>query len=241
MVTTALDFLLVSHNYQTLTAVAGGLQRIGISFDFVPTSEAGRDFIGRRKVDGVIVDLDVPGAQDLIHSIREGISNQGAVVFACLPSDNKSPAAVVSGATFFLQQPLTPESVASRVSAARNSMLQERRRYFRYPLSLAVHVTSNGVKQRAMITNLSEAGMAVHAAKPVQHPGVIEFVFELPSGDSIEGKGLIAWANNEGMIGVKFQILRGEGQEILQQWIRERLSQAPKDPSPSDRARVPEN
>jgi DNA-binding response OmpR family regulator len=236
--TTALDFLLVSNNYQTLTAVADGLQRIGASFDFVPTTEAGRDFIGRRKVDGIIVDLDLPGAQDLIHSIRQGLSNQNAVVFACLPGGTKSPAAAVTGATFFLQHPLTPESVASRVSAAQGSMLQERRRYFRYPLSLAVRVTSNGVEQRAMMTNLSEAGMALRTTKAVQRPEIVEFVFKLPSGDSIAGKGMIAWANSEGMAGVKFQILRDDGQQILQKWLQECQRNAPEDPGPGTFRRV---
>ena len=99
--TTVLEFLLISNNYETLTAVAGGLRQIGASFDFAPTSEAGREYIGRRKLDGIIVDLDVPGAEDLILSVRQGISNRSVVVFACLPSGNKSPVAVVAGATFF--------------------------------------------------------------------------------------------------------------------------------------------
>ena len=232
--TTALEFLLISNNYETLTAVAGGLQQIGASFDFAPTSEAGRDYIGRRKLDGIIVDLDVPGAEDLILSVRQGISNRSVVVFACLPSGNKSPVAVVAGATFLLPQPLTPESVASQVLAARSSMLQERRRFFRYPLSLPVQLTLNGVEQRSMMTNLSEGGMAVYIVKPVEHPRMIEFAFELPSGDSISGKGSIAWANNEGMLGIKFQFLRGKGEEILQKWLWERQSSARKDSGPSD-------
>jgi hypothetical protein len=236
--TTALEFLLISNNYQTLTAVADGLRQIGASFDFASTSEAGRDYIGRRKVDGIIVDLDVPGAHDLIRSIRQGTSNRGAVVFACLPSGDTSPVALVAGATFLLSQPLTPESVASQVSAARNSMVRERRRYFRYPLSLPVHLTSNGVEQRAMMTNLSEGGMAVYIVKPVEYPRMIEFTFELSSGDSIAGKGSIAWANDEGMLGIKFQFLRGQGEEILQKWLRERQSITPKDSGPGDHRRT---
>ena len=239
--TTALDFLLISNNYETLTAVAGGLKQIGASFDFVPTSEAGRDFIGRRKVDGIIVDLDVPGAQDLILSIRLGMSNRGAVVFACLPRVNKSPVAVATGTTFLLPQPLTPESVASQVSAARNSMLQHRRRFFRYPLSLPVHLTSNGAEQRAMMTNLSEGGMAVYIVKLDEHPRMIEFGFELPSGDSVAGKGSIAWANNEGMLGIKFLLLYGREEEILQKWVRERQSSTPEDSGPGNYRRSPEN
>lgn len=131
--TKALAFLLIANNYQTLTAVADGLRQVGAGFDFASTSEAGEEYVGRRKVDGIIVDLDVPGAHDLIRSIRQGTSNRGAVVFACLPSDNESPVAVVTGATFLLSRPLTPESVASQVSAARSSMLREHGAFFDTP------------------------------------------------------------------------------------------------------------
>jgi PilZ domain len=222
----ALEFLLVSNNYHTLTAVSGGLKQVGASFDFAPTCEAGREYIGRRRVDGVIVDLGVPGAHDLINSIRQGISNRGAVVFACLPKGENSPVAVVTGATYLLTDPLTPDSVAAHVSAARNAMLRERRRYFRYPLSLPVHLTSNGVVQRAMMSNLSEGGMAVYAPQPVEHPTMVEFAFELPSGHSIAGKGSIAWANSESALGIKFVFLRGQGEEILHKWLRERPASA---------------
>lgn len=230
----ALEFLLVSNNHRTLTVVADALQQVGARFDFASTSDGGRDYVGRRKVDGVIVDLDVPGARDLIFAIRRGTSNRNAVVFACLPSDTESPVALVAGATFLLPQPLTLESVASHVSAARSSMLQERRRYFRYPLSVPVYITSKAGEQRAMMTNLSEGGMAVCTLKPVEYPTMIEFSFELPSGEKIAGKGSVAWANDEGMLGVKFQFLRGQGEEILRKWLQERQSTTPEDSGSSD-------
>jgi hypothetical protein len=222
----ALEFLLVSNNYHTLTAVSGGLKQIGVSFDFTSTSEAGREYIRRRRVDGVIVDLRVRGGHDLINSIRQGISNRGAVVFACLPSGESSPVAVVTGATYLLPDPLTPDSVANRVSIARSAMLCERRRYFRYPLSLSVHLTMNGVERRAMVSNLSEGGMAVYSARPVERLTTVEFAFELPSGHSIAGKGSIAWANSQSALGIKFVSLRGQGEEILHKWLRERPASA---------------
>ena len=87
--TAALEFLLISNDHHTLTVVADGLQQIGMRFNFAPTSEGGRDFIDRHKVDGIIVDLDVPGAQELILSVRHGASNRDAAIFACLPRSGK--------------------------------------------------------------------------------------------------------------------------------------------------------
>jgi hypothetical protein len=159
--TTALDLLLVSNSHHTLAAVTGGLKEIDATLNFASSSEAARDHIARRRVDGIIVDLDLPGAQDLILSIRKGVSNRGAVVFA-----------------------------------------------------------AGGTEEQAMMTILSEGGMAAYCVKPLEHAGTIDFNFDLPTGDTITGKGSVAWANNEGMFGIKFQFLRGEGEEMLQRWLR---------------------
>lgn len=217
----ALEFLLVSNNHKTLAAVAGGLEQIGIKFNFAPTSEAGRDYVGRRKVDGVIVDLDVPGAQELIFSIRHGNSNPSAAVFACLPRSEGSPVAVVPGATVLLPHPLTAESVASLVSAARTSMLGERRRYFRYPVDLPVHLVDGAGEQRGKMTSLSEGGMAVYTVNSIERTHAIQFEFQLPGGDLVAGRGTVVWANGEGMIGAKFIFLRGQGEENLQRWLQQ--------------------
>ena len=224
--TAALEFLLISNDHHTLTVVADGLQQIGMRFNFVPTSEGGRDFIDRHKVDGIIVDLDVPGAQELILSVRHGGSNRDAVIFACLPRSGRSPVAIVPGATFLLTRPLTPEGVVSQVSAARHSMLGERRRFFRYRVALPVRLRSDGEEQRVLMTSLGEGGMAACTAKPIERFGMIEFAFDLPSGGSVAGKGSIVWTNSEGMLGIKFLFFRDQGEESLQEWCRQRQSSA---------------
>ena len=68
--TTALDFLLVSNNYETLTAVKNGLKEFGAHLGFVPTIDYARDYLARRKIDGIFVDMEVPGAAELVQSIR---------------------------------------------------------------------------------------------------------------------------------------------------------------------------
>jgi len=223
----SVEFLLVSDNFQTFTAVAEGLHQVGASYYFARTSEDGRDYLSRRKVQGIIVDLDVPDARELILYLRQSTLNRNAVVFACLPSGQDSPVAFVTGANYFLPHSLTPEVVAARASAVQDILLRERRRFFRYTVSLPVHVSSSGTEQRAVMTSLSEGGMAVHTVKPVKYPAMIELVFDLPSGERITGHGSVAWANNEGMVGVQFQVLRDHGAAILHKWLLAQPSSVP--------------
>jgi DNA-binding response OmpR family regulator len=227
--TSALEFLLISDNHHTLAAVADGLEQVGIRLNFATTSDAGREYVGRRKLDGIIVDLDVPGAHDLILFVRQGGSNRGTTVFACLPRETTSPVTVVPGANVILPQPLTPERVVSLVSACRTAILMERRRFFRYRVDVPVHLTVNGQEQRVMMTTLSEGGMAVYVAEPIERANLVGFAFELPSGGSVSGKGSVAWANNEGMVGVKFIFLRDPGEQNLMNWCRDRQPTASPD------------
>lgn len=218
----SLEFLLVSDHYQTLTAVAGGLKEVRGNLGFVPSTASAREYIGRRKLDGIFIDLEVPGAQDLILHIREGFSNRSVVVFACLPASKESPVAVVAGASYLLQKPLSAESVRSHLTAAETVMMRERRRFFRYPLSVPVTIAVNSQEQRGVMTNLGEGGMAVRVPQPVESPAAVDFEFELYPGGRISGKGLIAWAHKEGMIGVKFHLLRGESHDRFQAWLESR-------------------
>lgn len=224
---TALEFLLVSTDYKTLTAVAGALKQFETRLGFVPTAEAARDYVARRKIDGIFVDLEIAGAVDLINFIRQGSCNRHTMVFGCRGTGIESPETLEARVNFLLQKPLSEEIVVSHVTAAREVMARERRRYFRHPVSLPVSLTANGTEQRGRMTNLSEGGMAVRTVKPVEYHSVIDFAFELAIGAAINGKGLITWVNSEGMIGVAFQFLRGKGRDHLLTWITERQRISP--------------
>lgn len=224
---TALEFLLVSNNYHTLTAVTEALKQFGTSFAFVPTADAARDYVGRRKVDGIFVDLELPGTFELIQFIRAGSSNRCAVIFACMLGPSQSPIASVPGANFLLPHPLATADVVFQVTIARDTMARERRRYFRHTVSMPVLLKVAGEEFHVRMTDLGEGGMAIHAMKPIAASVAVDFILELPLGQSINGKGVVAWTNSEGMAGIRFQFFRGKSEEELQNWLAQRQLIAP--------------
>ncbi len=163
-----LEFLLVSNDYATLTAVSGGVKKYGAKFALVPTAEAARDYLERKKIDGVFVDMQVPGALELIEAVRKGVSNGKAAIFACVQSAKESTATLNAGANFLLRAPLSAEGVALHITIAKDIMLRERRKYFRHPVNLPVSLKDGETEQHARIVNLSEGGMAVRAGKPYE-------------------------------------------------------------------------
>jgi response regulator RpfG family c-di-GMP phosphodiesterase len=214
-----LEFVLLSNDYATTKAVSGGVKKQGAKFILVPAAEAARKCLNRRKIDGIFVDIEVPGALAVIEGIRKGSSNSKAVIFACVADANQNTRALNAGANFLLRKPLNMDSIAVHITIAKELMARERRRYFRHAVNLSVVLKDGEVEQHARITNLSEGGMAVRTTSGLRHSSVIDFQFDLPQGASIRGKGQVAWMNTEGIAGIILQIFQGKGRELLETWV----------------------
>src|SRR5206468_10099613 len=95
-----LEFVLVSSDYTTMNAVSGGEKKYGAKFILVPTAEAARDCLNRRKIDGVFVDLEVPGALGVMEAIRKGTTNAKAVIFEGVLRAKEYKGVVSAGTNF---------------------------------------------------------------------------------------------------------------------------------------------
>ena len=228
---TELEFLLVSNDYATLTAVSGGVKKYGAKLALVPTAEAARDYLERKKIDGVFVDMQVSETVGLIEAIRRGSSNSKVAIFACVQSAGETTATLSAGANFVMRTPLTVEGVALHITIAKDIMLRERRRYFRHGVNLPVTLKDGEGEQRGRIINLSEGGMAVRAVRGLSQWTVIEFALEIALGVDLSGKGQVAWTSSEGMAGILFQTMHGMGRGYLETWLagREQLSRKPEE------------
>ena len=218
----ALEFVLVSNDYATVNAVSKGVEKYGGKFVLVPEAGAARDYLSRRKTDGVFVDLEVAGALALIESIRKGTSNSKVVIFACARSSKEYTSTLNAGANFLLRKPVSLDSVALHITISKELLERERRRYFRHSVNLPVLLKVGEFEQRARMTNLSEGGMAVHTVKPLRHTAAVDFNFELPMGVSIKGKGRVAWINAQGMAGIVAESFDGKAKEHLEGWLAAR-------------------
>lgn len=221
-----LEFVLVSSDYAAMQAVSKAVKKFGARFVLVPTAHEARECLNRRKVDGVFVDMEVPGALGLIESTRKGTSNNKAVIFACLANTKESAQILSVGANFLLRKPLSEDAVTMHITISKELLVREQRRYFRHAVSLPVTLKEGDVEQPGRITNLSGGGLAVRTFKPLKHGVVLDFAFELSVGVRVSGRGQVAWVNSEGMAGIMLQTLRGKASQQLDAWLaaREKLN-----------------
>lgn len=222
----ALQFLLVSDNHATLKIVKSALDGLGSGMNCSTSSGAARVYLSSHRVDGIIIDLPLDSAVDLIAAIRQTGANRRAFIFACHDNADASAEALKSGANALLRKPLEAEAIAASIKTFKGIMESERRRYFRYHVTIPVTMVSDGATVRAMMDNLSEGGMALSLKNPLERSSMVDFSFELPFGPRVAGQGQVMWANEKGLMGLEFRLLHEQSREHLVGWLKTKALQS---------------
>lgn len=218
----ALEFLVVSDDVALVQSVAAAIASVQGQINCASTPAAARDFIARRRVDGIVVDMGLTGALEILGQIRASSANRSAVVFACLKSGPETQPAVQAGANFVLRPPLGKEKIAYVFATAAPMMMAEKRQCFRYPLMVPVELKIRERQVESTMSNLSERGMAVWSLFYHAPGTAIQFAFELPFGGLVRGAGDVAWSNGDGLAGIRFHALSDEASRHLSAWLQRR-------------------
>lgn len=213
------EFLVVCSDAALFKTVSAAIRLVNGRMNCAPSVAPARNYITRRKVDGIVIDMGLPGALDLITQLRRGSSNRLTVVFACMGSSPENQFAIRAGANFVLHRPLLPEKVAHIFTVAAGMMVSEKRRYFRYPLMVPVEITMKERQVESTMANLSEGGMAIWSLYYHAPGAPVQFVFEIPFGGLIQGRGEVAWTNADGLAGIKFNIMSDYAYTQFSAWI----------------------
>jgi CheY-like chemotaxis protein len=219
-----LDFLVVCDDYPALRAITKAVSESSGKVSCAPSPASAQEYIARRKLDGIIVDLRVAGALELIEAVRKGSSNKFSVVFACVTASSEATLALSAGANFVVHHPFTAEKIGQLFRSAASLMAAEKRRYFRYPLVAPVNLKIDAKDSRATMSNLSEGGMSLWSLELQQLGATVGFSFELPFGGQIQGRGEVTWVNTEGLVGIKFHYLADGAYQHLKNWLDRRMS-----------------
>jgi len=217
-----LELLVVSNDYSTLKMLVLACQEFGSRLDSTPSITSANDFINRRKIDGIIIDVQVRGALEFIEVVRKSHSNRTSVVFACTATTEEAEMAKKAGANFIANKPLTLSQIQNLLAQAASVLSEERKHYFRHKLVIPITLFYDSVQHRALTSNLSETGMAIRSFRLFEPGTSIEFAFELPSGPSVKGKGEIMWIDSEGHAGIKFDSITCTGTPHISEWLGHR-------------------
>jgi ActR/RegA family two-component response regulator len=184
--------------------------------------------LNRRKFDAVIVDLQL-GEQSgmILDEVHLSTSNRTAVTFGISNNDADATAAFRRKSQFVFERPLSAESIHKTLRPAYGLILRERRRYFRYPLSIPVIIQRENMQEvRCNSVNISGGGMALSTHVPLVPGESVRVQFTLPHHEApvVVAESTICWSKT-GHLGVRFVSVSDEQKSELQVWLSQKLEE----------------
>jgi len=216
-----LQALLVSTDDQAAEVLGRVLPPFGIAMDRCSNPETTKTRIQQQKFAALIVDFDDPeGAEDVLRQAKNLGTEPLSV--ALVADAAKVRDILTGGAHFVLYKPLSEEAAKAGLRPAAALLSRERRRAFRVPVQAPVEITlPDNRKVDGILLDLSETGMEVLTAEPLDRGVLLAFYFKLPDRAlEIEARGEVAWANPNGQTGVRFLDLAEDKSAELKTWLQ---------------------
>jgi Response regulators consisting of a CheY-like receiver domain and a winged-helix DNA-binding domain len=217
-----LESLLLSQDPELVRVIRPTLEKLSIDVEICHNARSGSDILISDKFDAVIVDCDdLSGGLALLQGLRNTPSNKNSVAFAILNGKRTTTQeAFGMGANFVLQKPISTLNASRCFHAALNFMLKERRRYFRQPVKMQVKVVLEGRTLTASSTNISEGGIALLLREALPKGATPKLQFSLPdSSIHIDVEAEVAWADMQGVAGLRFHSMPKAAQAQLEEWL----------------------
>ena len=219
--------LLVSADPVTIQQFSLALRELSISPDACQDAASAALLLKRRKFDAVIVDLQLGEQSGLIlDQARLSLSNRTAVTFGISDDHAEATSAFRKKPQFVFERPISAQSIHQTLKPAYGLIVKERRRYFRYPVSIPVIIQSENLEAvRCNTVNISEGGMALNAQVPLPPGESIRVQFTLPDHNvPLLAKSTICWSRM-GHLGIRFESISGEQRSELQDWLSQKLEE----------------
>ncbi len=223
-----LDSLLLSQDPDLVRVIRPTLEKLAIEVEICHEARAAADILISEKFDAVIVDCDdLKGGLAVLQGLRSTPSNKNSVTFAILNGKRTTTQeAFGMGANFVLQKPISALNASRCFHAALNFMVKERRRYFRHPVKMLVHIVLDDKVVKATSTNVSESGIALMLREALPKGTTPRLQFSLPETDlKLDVEGEVVWADVKGRAGLRFHNVPKTAQEHLEKWLDERMEE----------------
>jgi CheY-like chemotaxis protein len=219
--------LLVSADPVAIQQFSHALQELSITPDICREVPAAVGLLNRRKFDAVIVDLQLGDQSGLIlDEVHLSTSNRTAVTFGIGDNDAEITSDFRKKSQFVFERPLSAQSIQRTLKPAFGLILRERRRYFRYPVSMPVIIQRQSRQEiRCNSINISGGGMALSTQVPLVPEENVRVQFTLPDHEApILAESTICWSKT-GHLGVRFVSVSEEHKSELQVWLSQKLEQ----------------
>jgi CheY-like chemotaxis protein len=217
-----LQVLVVSKDDSAADVLSRALAAFGVAVERFSDPEVAHTRLSEQRFDGLVVDFDEPTvAASLLKEAVAASAGKAIVTIALVVNAASVREVLKTGAKFVLYKPLNLDHATATLRAATALLKRERRSSIRVPVQAPVQLSLAGAEPlEGILLDLSQDGMDVLAAQPLEPTSLVGLRFTLPDGSlEIDAHGEVAWANPNGQSGVRFLDVPADVSERLKTWL----------------------
>jgi CheY-like chemotaxis protein len=219
--------LLLSGDIQTIDTLCHYMGQMAMHVEVCSDFSLASGKLCHSKFEALVVDFKQrEEALDFLKKSRQMTSHKASVVLAVLNSSDDMPCAFRAGASFVLAKPFSAQVLFRTLRVAYPLMMHERRRYFRYPVQIPVHVTNGSHETLATSANISEGGIALTHVPGLKVGDRVILLLTLPgTGTAAKINAEVSWRDDEGSGGLEFVNVPMALKQELALWLGEKLEE----------------
>ena len=209
---------------RSLQTLAATLEVLGVELVSSTSGQEALELIMSGRCSTLIVDFDLPGAEEVIRMASLLPPGQKpallAVASRAWPGTGQ---AFQSGASRILYRPLESEQVKEALKADAKSRKTNRRKAARYDAKTLVYLDLESGTVSGVSIDIGEHGLAIQATEPVPMSSNLAFRCVLPGTDiTLQGHADVMWASDQGRAGLFFSKLSSAARKHLKHWLNQR-------------------
>jgi hypothetical protein len=216
-----LSSMVVSRDWQEVSVLECILGGLHIDCEVESRPERAQAKLARSKVDALIVDCDLSGADQFLRHLQRDSHFPVSIPLVVMSGPRHRQEIDETGALFSFEKPISVEQAVRTLSAARNLILDGRLRYHRQAIDVPVSLLCSPQKRlQAELLNLSQGGIGVRLDRELDVRQPIQVSFKLPGTRyTVKARGEIAWTDRQGNAGIRFLDIPDRLQRSLQLWL----------------------
>ena len=215
----------ICQDKRSLQTLGTTLEQLGIELVNCPSGQAALELVMAGRASTLIVDFDLPGAEEVIRMATLLPPGQKpallAVASRAWPGTGQ---AFQSGASRILYRPLDSEQLKEALKADKKTR-KTARKSERYEVKTLVYLDFESGTLSGVSIDIGEHGLAVQATEPVPMSSNLAFRCLLPGTDiTLQGHADVMWASDQGRAGLFFSKLSTTARKHLKQWLNKRAA-----------------
>src|ERR1700730_16396145 len=212
------------HDKRSLQILESTLEQLAVELVNCPSGQAALELVLDGRCSTLIVDFDLPGAEEVIRMAALLPPGQKPALLAVASRAwPRTGQPFQSGASRILYRPLEPEQLKEALKAERKNRKTNQRKSTRYEVKTLVYLEVESGTLPAVSIDIGEHGLAIQATEPVPMSSNLAFHCVLPGTDfKLQGHADVMWASDQGRAGLFFSKLTPAGRKHLKHWLNKR-------------------